>query len=493
MKHLREQGRDGMGRKNGMTTKQRSLRNMRKMHLIAMIFLSLLFLTAILLMVRYHVLSKTFSAVNSGVSLVSMIFAILLLGCCSVGDYGGGRDQSFFAALVMLECMILFSDHFVFVVSGEVNLRALIYLVCLINNILLILYWLGFWFYLRSFFPPDRKDTILTILIALCCAAYLIVSLFGAITGLFFYVDELGFVVYNGIDFSTLIFLGLWMGLYLYRIFTYEGIKATKISLAIYAFFPLISGILSFIWFQKGLPYTAEAIVDACCLFPLYIIFFNVYVNRGRQLVEQERELNEKKTQIMLSQISPHFLYNALGTISALAMIEGAEKTTEATDKFAEYLRGNLDSLKSEAFIPFEKELNHIKTYLWIEQLRFGDRLDVVYDIRYTDFKLPPLVVQPLVENAVKHGLCPKEQGGTVSISTEKMDGDAIITVSDDGVGFDMEQRLQDGRSHVGLSNVRDRLRSLDAGFLVVRSEIGRGTTVVIRIKGRSPYENSDR
>ena len=115
--------------------------------------------------------------------------------------------------------------------------------------------------------------------------------------------------------------------------------------------------------------------------------------------------------------------------------------------------------------------------------MRFDDRLNIEYDIQVTNFFVPALSLQPIVENAVKHGVCKKIEGGTVKICTTENDKDFIIKVIDDGVGFDMKNPKQnDERIHVGLTNVTDRLKDMMKGRLEVTSAPGEGATVVIYI-----------
>ena len=115
--------------------------------------------------------------------------------------------------------------------------------------------------------------------------------------------------------------------------------------------------------------------------------------------------------------------------------------------------------------------------------MRYEDRLTIFYNIETTDFMIPALSVQPIVENAVRHGVSKLEEGGTVIISSYEKDDCFEITVEDDGVGFDPEKGSDDkSRSHVGIENVRTRLRDMCGGTMTIDSEIGFGTTVTIRI-----------
>ena len=142
----------------------------------------------------------------------------------------------------------------------------------------------------------------------------------------------------------------------------------------------------------------------------------------------------------------------------------------------------NLESIKRTSPVSFEDELAHVKTYLQLEQMRFDEDLNVVYHIETTAFVLPALSVQPLVENAVKHGICPKEGGGTVSLTTRECQDYYEIVVSDDGVGFDTEEKKTDGRAHIGIENVRQRLRTMCNATLEITSTPGKGTDAVIKL-----------
>ena len=193
-----------------------------------------------------------------------------------------------------------------------------------------------------------------------------------------------------------------------------------------------------------------------------------------------EKELEDSRIAIMLSQIKPHFLYNVLNTIYHLYRKE-PETAQEAVSSFAEYLRCNMLSIERNSPVPFSEEYRHIKTYLSLEQIRFRDKLNVVYDVRVTDFKLPPLTVEPLVENAVKHGVTKKRGGGTVTISTCKTENGVQITVADTGVGFEPENYMADGKPHVGIRNVRERLHNMVGGSLSITSS-PHGTVAVVTI-----------
>lgn len=195
---------------------------------------------------------------------------------------------------------------------------------------------------------------------------------------------------------------------------------------------------------------------------------------------EKERENSEMQSAIMLSQIRPHFLYNSLTSIAQLCE-KNPSGAKEAIISFSAYLRGNMNSLTEKKPVPFIREFEHLGEYLKLEKIRFGDLLNIETDIETTDFSLPILSLQPLVENAVKHGVGKKENGGTVKISVRDFETYVEITVEDDGVGFNTDTVLDEKR-HIGIYNVRERLKTLCGGSLAITSQIGKGTVCKITL-----------
>ncbi len=182
---------------------------------------------------------------------------------------------------------------------------------------------------------------------------------------------------------------------------------------------------------------------------------------RAREAKHMERELAENKIAMMVSQIQPHFLYNSISCIRELCL-SNPEKAYDALAQLSHFLRGNMDSLSSSAPIPFTRELRHVKNYLALEQLRFEELLQVDYQLEITEFYIPALTLQPLVENAVRYGIRRKTGGGTVFISTREMAGD--------------------DKTHIGMMNVRERLVRQCNGTMEVNSVPGEGTVVNIYI-----------
>ena len=192
-----------------------------------------------------------------------------------------------------------------------------------------------------------------------------------------------------------------------------------------------------------------------------------------------EAQLKESRISIMLSQIQPHFIYNTLGTIERMCL-KDPKKAFDLVRNFSLYLRGNFSELDSVTPIRFAEELKHVEYYVNIEKVRFPD-MSIVYEVYATEFVLPALSVQPLVENAIKHGLLRLESGGTVTIHSYETPTHFCVAVTDDGVGFDPDAPI-DEKKHVGLRNIRGRLKAMVDGELIIESQVGVGTKAVIMI-----------
>ena len=160
--------------------------------------------------------------------------------------------------------------------------------------------------------------------------------------------------------------------------------------------------------------------------------------------------------------------------------LKNPQKANELVRDFSLYLRGNFSELDSVSPIRFAEELKHIEHYTNIEKIRFPD-MNIKYDVKTTEFVLPALSVQPLVENAIKHGLMRLESGGTVMIRSYETSTYFCVEVEDDGVGFDTSLPI-DAKKHVGLRNIRGRLKAMVDGELILESKPGKGTKAVIMI-----------
>ncbi len=324
--------------------------------------------------------------------------------------------------------------------------------------------------------PKGVEKRLSLIIVKALCTIQIIFALISPFTGAIYYVTD------NGYQRGPLFLISQIIPLFCYLlfatlIFAYrKKLKRREIIFFIlYIFVPLSAGTVQMLF--RGI-----AIVNMGVSLALLFILVNIQFEHEIAMKEQEKKLAEQHVDIMLSQIQPHFLYNSLGTIYHLCETS-PETARKAIKKFSEFLRGNMDSLKNREPIAFRSELNHVTNYLYLEQQRFGDKLQIIYQINTENFMIPPLTLQPLVENAVQHGVLNRKNGGTIIIRSEETDEYAVVTVADNGVGIEkaMEHPTLGDHAHIGISNVRSRLEEMVDGSLEIESG-DCGTTAVIRI-----------
>ena len=204
---------------------------------------------------------------------------------------------------------------------------------------------------------------------------------------------------------------------------------------------------------------------------------------KAKELETEKNALNaqlaESRISTMMSQIRPHFIYNTLGSIEQLCELD-PQKAEELVHNFAKYLRGNFRELDNPKPILMSQEMEHVRHYVSIENVRFPD-MTFSFEMNSGDFHLPALTIQPIVENAIKHGLMKLSKGGTIRVVSYETGTHYCVSVVDDGVGFDTSELL-DARKHVGLRNIRERLKAMVGGVLEIESTIGVGTKVLISI-----------
>lgn len=206
-------------------------------------------------------------------------------------------------------------------------------------------------------------------------------------------------------------------------------------------------------------------------------------------------QLNESRIKISTGQMQPHFLYNSLASIREV-VLENPEYAADLIFDFTTHLRACIKSMAGEDLIPFSQEIENIKAYVNIEKMRFGNRMKVQYDIKESDFLIVPLSIQPLVENAIRHGIYERgKAGGTVCIRSYREEDKIVIQVEDDGVGFDVAKVKREIQRHerdsTGLQSLIFRLEHLMNATVEVESVVGEGTRVTVRIpvKGENKCE----
>ena len=213
-------------------------------------------------------------------------------------------------------------------------------------------------------------------------------------------------------------------------------------------------------------------------------MFFIVLHDQVEQDMRQQREIAQQRASIMVLQMRPHFIYNTMMSIYYLCK-QDPGLAQQVTMDFTTYLRKNFTALASEMSIPFSEELEHTRAYLAVEQAQFEDILFIDYDTPHVDFRLPPLTLQPIVENAVKHGMDPDSAPLRIRIATRRTGSGSEIVVEDNGAGFEPADGFDSANGsepHVALENIRERLQIMCGGKMTITPREGGGTVVRLTI-----------
>ena len=197
--------------------------------------------------------------------------------------------------------------------------------------------------------------------------------------------------------------------------------------------------------------------------------------------MKKEHQIAHQRAEIMVLQMRPHFIFNTMMGIYYLCD-QDAKKAKQVTLDFTSYLRKNFAAIASEEPVPFSDELEHTRAYLAVEQAQFEDTLFIDFDTPYRAFRIPPLTLQPIVENAVKHGMSSSKDPIHIRVLTRQTDKAVEIIVEDDGVGFDPSRSSDDNDPHIALNNIKERLMMMCKGKLTISSRDGGGTSVKITI-----------
>lgn len=327
--------------------------------------------------------------------------------------------------------------------------------------------------------PLDKGEKYhVFFIIWLCLVSVLLVAL-TQFTGFLYSFDE-----HNFYHRENYFFISQMLGI-LETIFTFVLLirlrkcyrKYQFISFAMYLVLPTVAMIVQIFFYGISL-------LNIAITISVLAIFVELEVEEGQIMLEQERELNKMRVDMLLWQIKPHFLYNCLNTIKYLCR-NNPKEAEETVEEFAQYLRNNIDTLDQRKPISIEQELSHVRNYLELEKKRFGDRIHVVYHLRNLDFQIPAFTLQPLVENCVKHGIMKKKEGGTITIETMECENSYRVRIADDGLGYDLKEVSDINRKHIGIENVKIRLKNMCNGELEIQSKQEEGTSYIVSIPKR--------
>ena len=323
--------------------------------------------------------------------------------------------------------------------------------------------------------PPERVHKRIKIALSIMLVLFFVILMIMQHTGNLVQVDEAGAYSEGYYSFSGHVMVVSYMIFDLLMLIRFrKNVSLQQRSIfSLYIGLPVLAIIIR--PFVKGVFIVALSSNLSVSLFMILSM-----IEQAEEYRQQEIKNEQLKIDILLGQIQPHFLFNVLYVIQEICHIN-PEKASDAIRQFSRYLRHNMDSLSINSPIPLADELEHTRHYISLQQLRFGEALRVKYDLACTEFYLPTLTLQPIVENAVRYGVRKTSTGeGTVTIRTREYPGYYEIMVIDNGPGFDPNVSKEDGLSHMGLKNVRERLQRICDGKLEIWSELGKGTVVTM-------------
>lgn len=430
------------------------------------------------------VFTSTIGYVNISLEIWGAILSLVFIPSLYIGGNVKDRAGRVFIGILLCNALLLISDAAAWLFKGHTSLlcywgvRIANFLAYVLGYLLMALFTEYLSCYLSKRVQVSRRGSKFVWGICMIGIALTVLSQWNHM-----YYGFVDYSVYCRGDwfwlsqFWGLVGIVVDIGLlYVYR----QGLGKNEVWVLLsYIILPLFAMIVQIFIYGVAWLYLSTTVSIIFC-------YETLQVNQAQKQKLKEAELEQSRTAIILSQVQPHFLYNVLLGIKQLCD-SNPQKASEALEHLAFYMRRNLNTLTQKQLIPFDDEIRHVNDYLYLEKMRFGQKLTVLLDLEYTDFSLPAMTVQPIAENAVRWGITKKKGNGTLSIRSALTGDHVIITVTDDGAGFDPLEIKNDGKTHIGIENVRQRLKIQCGGTLSIESKKGGGTTVTILLpqKGR--------
>ena len=465
---------------------ERILKKQRSIHIAILIAMAVGTLFVVYMAFVFNISRDIYVMANSVLGIAVLAFELLLMIGISFSDYEEAQITWDFSLMTFSAFLSTFCSLFTYEAYALAEYSELIRVMYLLAYCAGSMHYGFLWSYIRAL--DDRKEKSkawdhalwsILILYNLLIIADVFLGLSSKAEAGSVSVSHVGEI------FGAVVWLTLYIVLLIY-LFCADLSKKEKNSLVCCLGIPMFITFVSYFSKGFGIFLSLDCIYDFTLVLSLYLAFFNVYQERGRRLLIQGKELTQSKLNTTILQANPHFVYNALGSIEYFCDTDPAA-AKKMLDDFTKYLRSNSANLTNRPMIPFREELENLNAYLRIEMVRFPN-LIVEYDIDAEDFSLPCLSIQPLVENAIKHGIRKRDGEGTVIVKTTGTPDFWQISIIDDGVGY--SGTPQDGRVHIGIENVRQRLALLCGGTLTVTGTEGQGTVAEIRIP-KEREENS--
>ena len=379
----------------------------------------------------------------------------------------------FFSCLIAYIGMNLVDTLAYFIPGGDTVSRIALFLESAFSSVLMLLL-SGF---LLDSCGIKRKKNLFLAASLILWMMYMALLIFTQFTKVIYYYDSDG--IYHRGDWYPVLLIPpvLLMLVNLVALIRYHKKISVKlrVAFAIYLILPMISMLIQMLF------YGVYVIVLGAALAAFFMLTYNL-MDQAERFYRQQAENEKLKVGILMAEIRPHFIFNSLTAIRAC--LDEPEKAEEALNHFTRFLRSSIDVLEETECISMTEELETVENYLYLAKERFGEKLTVIRETEEEDFRLPSFSVQTLVENAVQHGIRENKGGrGTLRIRSFRKDREYVIEVEDDGTGFrGVTTGMENETSHVGLSNLRERLELMCKGVLEIESEPGKGTLARIRI-----------
>ena len=439
---------------------------------------------------RLDVLRDVYVMANSVISIAALVLGMVLMFNISFSVDQDAKLACVFTLMTVTDFLSIFCIVFTYEAYGLTVYSDLARVMYLLSYSIGAIYYVFFLQYIFMLDNRKERSKGWMVIVGLVLLYFLLV-----ITDIFLGVlckAEAGIIFFS--DLGNILGCLFWVILYTLFyicIFTTDLSAGEKWSLASCLIIPgtVVLSLLLFSFTENRVwALRLSSIEDFALIVSLYLAFFSVYQKRSRLLLTKEDELVKNRLNTAVLQANPHFVYNTLASIEYFCDTDSA-KAKKLLGDFTKYLRSNSANFTNRLLIPFREELENLNAYLRIELIRFPN-MHVEYDIGAEDFSVPCLSIQPLVENAVRHGIG-KRRGkeGTVTVKTAETSDFWQIMILDDGVGY--MGIPQDGKAHIGIENVRQRLAILCGGTLTITGTEGQGTVAEIHIpKERKGHYN---
>lgn len=446
------------------------------------LFLKVIFITLILFCIGFgfFVLWKnqnslpSSSLINISVDVICMCIGLPLY-INQVFSQHKNKSKTFFEYIILIDLLNLFLDLIAWWVDGKSNLRIL----NIVDNT--VFYILGyvilfiFYMYLNEeLIVYSKSERIMHYILGVGFIIMTILAITNPWTELFFYVDKSGYYHRGDFYYINLIYFGMIHLVLIYIIILNRPDIKRLLSYLSYIVLPFTVTIIQS--YNYGYSFMYAAIFVS-----IIILYLNVQLETDKLLRKRQFEIEDQRAINILSQVQPHFIYNVLNSIYYLTDND-ASKAKEAIDKFSRYLRSSLDIKQNTGLIKLSEELEHVKLYISLEEIRFEGLFETNYSIENPDILVPRLSIQPLVENAIKHGLSLRDSKGKLSIKEYSDINNYYIEIENNGKGFDTSKPLSRERTHLGVENVRYRLSRYLGATLQIDSDIELGTVCTITI-----------